>query len=53
MTAETKTTYWLKRRTPGDLRPARVHQSGLRIERMPIPLPEFNAFLRTVVGSDY
>ena len=53
MDTDTKTTYWLEMRTPGDLRPARVHRPGLRIERVQIPLPEFNAFLHTVVGTDY
>jgi len=53
MTAETKTTYTLEMRSPGDLRPVRVSLPGLRIERMRVPLPEFNKFLHTVVGYDY
>jgi GNAT superfamily N-acetyltransferase len=53
MNAETKTTYTLEMRSPGDLRPVRVSLPGLRIERMQVVLPEFNAFLHTVVGSDY
>jgi GNAT superfamily N-acetyltransferase len=53
MTAETKTIYTLEMRSPGDLRPVRVSLPGLRIERMRVPLPEFNKFLHTVVGYDY
>ena len=53
MNAETKTTYTLEMCSPGDLRPARTSLPGLRIERMRIALPELNAFLHTVVGSDY
>jgi GNAT superfamily N-acetyltransferase len=53
MNDETKTTYWLEMCSPGDLRPARVNRPGWRIERMPVALPEFNAFLHTVVGTDY
>jgi GNAT superfamily N-acetyltransferase len=53
MNPETKTTYTLEMRSPGDLRPVRVSLPGLRIEPMQTRVPEFNAFLRTVVGSDY
>ena len=53
MNTETKTTYTLEMHSPGDLRPARLSLPGLRIERMRVPLPEFNKFLHTVVGYDY
>jgi GNAT superfamily N-acetyltransferase len=53
MNAYTKTTYTLEMNSPDDLRPARVDLPGLRIERMCVPLPEFNKFLHTVVGHDY
>ena len=53
MDAKTKTTYTLEMHSPGDLRPARVSPPGLRVERMRVPLPEFNKFLHTVVGYDY
>ena len=53
MATEFKTTYTLEMCSPGDLRPARVSLPGLRVERMQVLLPEFNAFLHTVVGSDY
>lgn len=53
MATEFKTTYTLEMRSPGDLRPGRVSLPGLRVERMQVLLPEFNAFLHTVVGSGY
>lgn len=53
MNAEIKTTYTLEMHSPGDLRPALVNLPGLCIERMRVPLPEFNKFLHTVVGYDY
>jgi len=53
MNNETKTTYTLEMCSPGDLRPVRVSLPGWRIERMQVRLPEFNAFLHTVVGTDY
>jgi GNAT superfamily N-acetyltransferase len=53
MSNETKTTYTLEMRSPTDLRPKEVDLPGLRIERMEVPCPEFNKFLRTVIGSAY
>ena len=53
MNVETKITYMLEMRSPGNLRPVRTSLPGLRIEHMRIPLPEFNKFLHIVVGSDY
>jgi GNAT superfamily N-acetyltransferase len=53
MTDETKTTYTLEMCHPDDLHPKEVDLPGLRIERMATPCPEFNKFLRIVIGSAY
>jgi GNAT superfamily N-acetyltransferase len=53
MSADIKTTYTLEMLHPEDLRPVRISRPGLRIERMDVPLPEYNKFLHTVVGHDY
>jgi len=53
MSRGTKTTYTLEMIRPDDLRPKEAEISGLRIERMETPCPEFNKFLHKVVGYDY
>jgi ribosomal protein S18 acetylase RimI-like enzyme len=49
----TKTSYTLEMRHPDELRPKRVELPGLRVERMVVPVPEFNKFLHTVVGAHH
>ena len=53
MEPTSKTTTILEMCDPGDLRPKTVERSGLRVERMAIPFPEYNKFLHTVVGQAY
>jgi GNAT superfamily N-acetyltransferase len=49
----TKTSYTLEMHHPSDLRPKRVERPGLRVERMAVPVPEFNKFLHVVVGAHH
>ena len=53
MTATTKTSYTLEMNSPDDLRPKSVDLPGLRVERMTVPVPEYNKFLHTVVGAHH
>jgi len=53
MSAETKTTYVLEMLSPDELRPKYADSPDLRIDRMKVRCPEFNAFLHTIVGHDY
>ena len=51
--AQTKTSYTLEMSDPAHLRPKRIDLPGLRVERMVVPVPEFNKFLHTLVGAPY
>jgi GNAT superfamily N-acetyltransferase len=46
-----KTSYTLEMAHPDALRPTKVDLPGLRVERMVVPVPEFNRFLHLVVGA--
>jgi GNAT superfamily N-acetyltransferase len=50
---KTKTSYTLEMLQAADLRPKRVDLPGLRVERVTVPVPEFNKFLHLVVGAHH
>lgn len=49
----TKTSYTLEMLSPRDLNPKKMDLPGLRVERMVVPVPEFNQFLHIVVGAHH
>jgi ribosomal protein S18 acetylase RimI-like enzyme len=50
---KTKTSYTLEMRGAHELCPKRIALPGLRVERMVVPVPEFNKFLHVVVGAHH
>ena len=48
-----KTSYTLEMLHPDDLCPQTVDLPGLRVERMVVPVPEYNKFLHVVVGAHH